>query len=73
MNTSHTGRSVGKVPGTGKSLVCWGDTLIEVVTDEIEKVDWYQIMLNSEVTLDFFLKAMQEFEGFFRTALWMYN
>lgn len=39
-----------KGPGTGKNLVCWGDTFIEVVTDEIEKVDWYQIMLNSEVT-----------------------
>ena len=73
MNTSHTRRSVCKGPGTGKNLVCWGDTFIEVVTDEIENVDWYQIMLNSEVTLDFFLKAMQEFEGFFRRALWMYN
>ena len=62
-----------KGPGTGKSLVCWGDTLIEVATDEIEKVDWYHIMSNSEVTLNFFLKAMQEFEGFFRMALWMYN
>ena len=47
--------------------------MIEVVTDEIEKVDWYQIMSNSEVTLDFFLKAMQEFEGFFRRALWIYH